>query len=287
MGLGVIFGVSDQPYRIWLNSTPVPFCRENALRNSFQQGRCILILSEQFIHVGNWLFRWRSYLPLLIFSLLLLTLPEFRYFRHSEVLEHFWEGFCLIVIFFGLGIRAFTIGHTPKGTSGRNTKKQIAKSLNTTGIYSMVRNPLYLGNFFMWLGIVLFVHLWWLTIIYILAFCLYYEKIIYAEESFLIEKFGNKYLEWAKATPAFVPRFSHYQKPDLPFSIKNVLRREYNGFFAAILASFILEIFGGLFSTGKLDFDLGWTVIMGTAFIIWITLRTLKRHTKVLDVEGR
>ena len=55
--------------------------------------------------------------------------------------------------FFGLGIRVFTVGFTPKNTSGRNTAEQIADVLNTSGIYSMVRHPLYVGNFFMWLGI--------------------------------------------------------------------------------------------------------------------------------------
>jgi len=52
---------------------------------------------------------------------------------------------------FGFIIRAIAIGTTPKGTSGRNTKEgQVAESLNTKGIYSMVRHPLYLGNYFMW-----------------------------------------------------------------------------------------------------------------------------------------
>ncbi|MGC9453013.1 MAG: methyltransferase family protein, partial [Oceanipulchritudo sp.] len=51
------------------------------------------------------------------------------------------------------------------GTSGRNTKQQVAYSLNTTGFYSVVRNPLYLGNFFMYLGIALFTHHWWLVLV--------------------------------------------------------------------------------------------------------------------------
>ena len=100
-----------------------------------------------------------------------------------------------------LAIRAYTIGHTPKGTSGRNTKKQVANALNTTGAYSLVRNPLYLGIFFMGLGVALFAHLWWLTLIYVLAFWLYYERVIFAEEAYLRDKFGAEYLSWADRTP--------------------------------------------------------------------------------------
>ncbi|HAX60985.1 MAG TPA: hypothetical protein DCX95_00265 [Elusimicrobia bacterium] len=246
-----------------------------------------MALKEEFENTGNWLFRWRSYLPLIVIGVFLLALREYEYPGHSERLDHIWEAVCLIVSFFGLGIRVVTIGHTPKGTSGRNTKHQVAETLNTTGIYSVVRNPLYLGNFFMGLGIALFAHLWWLTLIYILIFWLYYERIIFAEEVFLREKFGEKYLEWANCTPAFIPRFSQYKKADLPFSLRNVLRREYNGFFAVIVVLFVFETVGEIFAEGRIEFDKGWLIILGIGFVVWMVLRSLKKYTNVLNVEGR
>lgn len=246
-----------------------------------------MALTEEFESTGNWLFRWRSYLPLAVIGIFLFALREYEYLGHSEKLDHLWEAFCLIVSFFGLGIRIFTIGYTPRRTSGRNTKKQVADALNTTGMYSVVRNPLYLGNFFMGLGIALFAHFWWLTLIYILIFWLYYERIIYAEEAYLRNKFGDEYLDWANVTPLFVPKLSKYRKADLPFSLRNVLRREYNGFFAVIIVMFILETVGELFAEGELDFDLGWIVLVGIGFIVWLILRTLKKYTTFLNVEGR
>ena len=57
----------------------------------------------------------------------------------------------------GFLFRAWAIGTTPAGTSGRNTKEQVAEVLNSTGIYSIVRHPLYVGNYFMWIGIVAYV----------------------------------------------------------------------------------------------------------------------------------
>jgi len=220
-------------------------------------------------------------------GIFLLALREHEYPVHREVLDHLWEAFCLFIGFLGLGIRALTIGHTPRGTSGRNTRKQVADSVNTTGMYSIVRNPLYLGNFCMGLSVALFTQLWWLTLIFILAFWIYYERIIFAEEAYLRNKFGDAYLEWANATPVFVPAFKKYQKADLPFSMRNVLRREYNGFFALISAMFALETVGEYFSEGKLELDVGWTVLFGIAFIIWMTLRTLKKYTALLKVAGR
>ena len=116
-------------------------------------------LRKKFENTGNWLFRWRSYLPLIVIGIFLLSLRGYQYLGHSEKLDHLWEIFCLLISFFGLGIRVLTVGHTPKGTSGRNTKEQVADTLNTTGMYSIVRNPLYFGNFFMGLGAALFAHL--------------------------------------------------------------------------------------------------------------------------------
>jgi len=97
----------------------------------------------------------------------------------------------------GLAIRVYTVGHTPANTSGRNTAGQLAESLNTTGIYSLVRHPLYLGNFFMWLGVALLIANFWFVIAFVFAYWIYYERIMFAEEQFLRTKFGPTYVEWA------------------------------------------------------------------------------------------
>jgi len=236
---------------------------------------------------GGWLFRWRSFLPLIMIGIFLLAMVGYKYPGNSEEYDHLWEAFCLVVSYFGLAIRILTIGYVPKGTSGRNTKSQVADALNKTGMYSIVRNPLYLGNFFMGLGIAFFPNFWWLTLIYILVFIVYYERIIFAEESFLRDKFGEDYLEWANRTPAFFPNFKNYVKPGLPFSVKNVLRREYNGFFAVIAVMFLLECIGDYFIGGTFEVDLPWTVLFCSGFLVWFVLRALKKYTTLLNVEGR
>ncbi|GAB1410342.1 lipid A Kdo2 1-phosphate O-methyltransferase [Desulfovibrionales bacterium] len=246
-----------------------------------------MALQEEFERSGQWLFRWRSYFPLVWLGLVFIAMGEYSYPGGEETLDHLWEVLCLSISFFGMLIRAYTIGQTPKGTSGRNTSKQIAHSLNTTGAYSVVRNPLYLGNFFMGLGITLFAHLWWLVLLYLLIFWIYYERIIFAEETFLRNKFGDQYLQWAEHTPVIVPNFRNYIKSELSFSFKNVLLREYNGFFAVIVCMFSLEVLGDWIVEQKLKFDTGWLIGVVAGFFIWITLRFLKKRTKLLDVEGR
>ena len=252
----------------------------------FKRGE-IMALREEFEKTGNWLFRHRGNLPLLMVGLIFICMMKFHYLGNSESLDMLWEAFCFFVSFLGLGIRILTIGHTPQGTSGRNTREQIAETLNTSGMYSIVRHPLYLGNFFIWLGIVLFAHQWKLTLICVLSFWIYYERIMFAEEAYLIRKFGKAYEDWASETPAFIPNLKKWKSPELPFSLRNVLKREYNGFFVIVLAMFSLEITGNFFVDGKLEIGPAWGIILAVGFIIWTTLRIMKKKTMLLHVEGR
>lgn len=247
-----------------------------------------MMLHEKNIELGNWLFRWRSYVPLVFLIFLVFSLYEFYYLNDSHTFDLIWEFFCLFVSFLGLYIRAYAIAHVPKNTSGRNTKiGQIADTLNTSGMYSISRNPLYLGNFFMMFGITLFVHLWWISLLFVLYFWIYYEKIIYAEELFLVKKFGNMYIEYANKTPVFIPNFSLWQKPELSFSLKNILRREYNGFFAIIVSFVFLELIGNYKVLGKIYIDTTWLTIFIISLTSYLILRFLKRKTKILQVDGR
>lgn len=246
-----------------------------------------MALREQFEQSGRWLFRWRGYLPLLILALVLWQLRHFQYFEHSRTLDDLWELGCLLVSFFGLAIRAWVIGHVPQNTSGRNTREQRADSLNTDGIYSMVRHPLYVGNFFIYLGITLFPHVWWLTALCVLLFWLHYERIMFAEEAYLRDKFGDAYVIWAERTPAFIPNPFLWRRSSLGFSVRNVLRREYNNFFTIVIALFALECVGDYVADGHLEIDPAWAVFLVFGFAVWIVLRTVKRKTNWLRVSGR
>ena len=172
-----------------------------------------MALSDEFEMQGAWLFRWRSYLPLFCLLLIGIALHDYRWPFRSYFDYKAWVTVCFAVSMFGLAIRCVTIGHTPAGTSGRNTKRQIAKQLNTSGMYSLSRHPLYLGNYFIGLGIALAPAVWWLPLMYSLLFCAYYERIMFAEEFYLQRVFGKEFINWAAATPAFFPRFKNWRKP--------------------------------------------------------------------------
>ena len=248
-----------------------------------------MALREDLERQGSWLFRHRGQLPWIFLPLLLLALRDSELFERifGDAVEDLWEFFCIGVSFSGLLIRCMTTAYVPEGTSGRNTKYQKADRLNTTGMYSIVRHPLYLGNFLIMLGMVLFLQVWWVVLISVLAFWIYYERIIFAEEEFLRDKFGNSFLKWAEETPAFLPKINRWQRPDLSFSFRTVLRREYTALFVITSSFTFLDIMGDLIVEGRLEIDTGWAVFFVTGLVIYLSLRTIKKKTRWLHVKGR
>ncbi len=234
-------------------------------------------LREEFERSGNWLFRWRSYVPLLLVAVPLLALPGFTYPGGSHALDQVWDFACLAVAFFGLGVRLYTVGHVPDRTSGRNTRSQVASVLNTTGMYSLMRHPLYFGNFWIWIGVSLFPRIWWCTLLVALGILFFYERVAFAEERFLHSRFGTAFLDWANRTPAFWPRLRNWQPPVLPFSWRMALRREYSGFLAIVAAFTSLEIAGTVIVEHRLYVEPFWSVLLAVAVTTYAILRTLKK----------
>lgn len=244
-----------------------------------------MALREEFRTHGNWLFRYRSYLPLLFLPIILIQIKHLSP-GHYYQLDQIQEWVYLAISLFGLGIRMVTIGHVPRGTSGKNTTRQVADHLNTSGIYSVVRHPLYLGNFFMWLGIILFARSWWFDLVFILAYWLYYERIMYAEEEYLREKFGAVYTEWADKTPAFIPDFSKWRPSNLPFSWRVVLKQEYRGLCGIIFVFILLDVISDYQVSGRLQ---DWPLVgffIGN-MLLYITINYLTKKTHVLQVKDR
>ncbi len=246
-----------------------------------------MTLQQKFEKSGNWLFRWRSFLPLVMIALFVIALRDFYRPIVNHSLDLLWELACFCVSLVGLAIRVVAGGYVPSGTSGRNTKQQRASVLNTTGVYSVVRHPLYLGNFIIWFGLSLFIRVWWFSIVVILAFWLYYEKIMFAEERFLEKKFGDQFLDWAAVTPAFIPRLKHYKPSVLPFSWKTALGKEYSTLLSITLSFTALDIVSDLFTDGRVEVDPVWQVILVVSLVFYVAVRILKKSTNVLKVEGR
>lgn len=250
-----------------------------------------MALQEELELQGNKLFRYRSHLPLI---LLIVSIPVFIYTKiYSNLFQDYitynlWElisfGVCLV----GLLVRVYTVGYTPKNTSGRNTTEgQVADVLNTQGIYSTVRHPLYVGNFFMWLGIAMLVQDLWYIIAFIFIYWVYYERIMFAEEQFLRKKFGEIYVKWSLKTPAFIPSLKNFSSNDLTFSWKKVIKKEKNGIAAVFIVFLLFRAIKDYIETETFVTDSYLLYITVGSVVLYFILKFIKKYTSFFDEEGR
>jgi protein-S-isoprenylcysteine O-methyltransferase Ste14 len=235
---------------------------------------------------GNRLFRWRSYTPLLLTGFLFAAMVRFEYPFGNHGLDQMWDFFCFGIALIGLLLRVLTVGFVPRDTSGRNTAKQVAASLNTTGMYSVLRHPLYFANHWMWLGVALFPRVWWLPALISLVYVLVYERIVCAEEDFLVKTFGDQYTQWAMRTPVFWPRWGQWRRPSLPFSWKAVLRRENSTLLGVVTVFFLLECTATFIAEGQFEFDVPWVILFLAALTLYAILKILKKK-KLLNEPQR
>lgn len=245
-----------------------------------------MALVHEFENSGNWLFKRRSWLPLflVIAGIVMMYLGN----RQAILFDLRDEMIFLSISIFGEIIRIVAVGFAPKNTSGRNTVDgQIADELNVTGLYSIVRHPLYVGNFFMWLGPVLFLRSVWFTVVFALIYWLYYERIMFAEEQFLRRKFGDTYDNWSAKVNAFIPFSFRFIRPKLKFSFRNVLKREYHSVINIFIIFSLLDLCRNYFLTERIFFTPIWWKLLTVAAVIWLIIRIIHKYTRWLEVAGR
>jgi protein-S-isoprenylcysteine O-methyltransferase Ste14 len=90
-----------------------------------------------------------------------------------------------------------------------------SREIITDGPYSIVRHPLYLFSLLGAIGIGLASENVLIMAILFVFYLFYYPFTILAEEHKLTATFGQTYIDYAKRTPRFLPKFSLYKKPGL------------------------------------------------------------------------
>ncbi len=191
------------------------------------------------LSVGNLFFKWRSYTPIpLLLAALLLARPTW------------WSmalGYSLLVC--GELLRASSVGFASGAT---RTLQAGVEDLITGGPYSYTRNPLYLGNFLISLGLCLAAWAWmpWMLFVFVAAFSLQYGFIVHLEETTLAGKLGGQYQEYLRAVPRWAFRFTPYS-PRYPEKgdFMSGLRSERRTLQSIAIVTVLLILRGFVFST--------------------------------------
>lgn len=143
---------------------------------------------------GAVLFRNRSWLPV-PFLLVALLVPAYPTVRDWIV--------AAVLIAIGEWIRL--AGVAAAGTVTRRRSRDVQRLVNY-GIFGWMRNPLYVGNFLIWMGFVVASGVLWFLPFAVVIFAIEYTLIVAYEEGVLESIFGAEYLEYKTRTPRWMPR---------------------------------------------------------------------------------
>lgn len=91
----------------------------------------------------------------------------------------------------------------------RISKEISSGHLVTTGIYSIVRNPIYLAFLCVCTGILVTAHNLYLLIFPVVLYIFLTVLMKQTEEKWLLDKFGSKYIEYCKHVNRVIPWFRH------------------------------------------------------------------------------
>ena len=181
--------------------------------------------------IGAILFRHRGWLPILFLGVPLVAPGTMSPFR--------WE-VGLVIIAIGELVRL--AGVAAAGTVTRRRSRNVQR-LVTYGIFAWVRNPLYIGNFLVWMGFVTISGVLWFLPFAVLLFALEYELIVRYEEGVLESIFGREYLEYKNCTPRWIPRPPQEKPPAGEYHWSEALRSEISTFlqYVALLIAFWIK----------------------------------------------
>jgi protein-S-isoprenylcysteine O-methyltransferase Ste14 len=182
------------------------------------------------------LFQYRSYTPLPFLLVMLI-------FAHPT-LYTLIVGFVFVLT--GESIRLW--GVSIVGSETRTTGAVGGTNLVTTGPFAYVRNPLYLGNMFLYFGIGVMSNALfpWLVVAGIILFFIQYYLIVTLEEEYLAKSFSSAFEDYSRRVRRFLPVLRKYNAPDhlrVDSDIQRALhseRRTLQGLFLISLALVVL-----------------------------------------------
>lgn len=190
------------------------------------------------VRVNDWLFSHRDHLPLPFLAVGVLTRLASSGLAPG-VRRHWMEWIGLLLIVVGEGMRIWAVGIVGAATRSSSVN---AKRLVESGPYAIIRNPIYMGNFLVVVGLACLAQSWAAVMACAFYFLVVYRRIIYAEERFLLASFGACYEAFCRRVPRLLPtmRWS-WEHLRAPFSLRE-LRKEYQTITGIVVAAIIIHL---------------------------------------------
>ena len=160
------------------------------------------------IAAGNFFFRYRNALFPIVFA---AVVPFLR--PHVIVdpeVDRALIGCGVLIAWLGEALRLTTIGFEYIERGGKN-KQVYASRLVQGGVYSLTRNPMYVGNLLITLGVSMAAGSYWIYLLIVPFFLFVYASIIMAEEAYLRGRFGSDYEAYCAQVSRFLPSMRRWR----------------------------------------------------------------------------
>ena len=182
------------------------------------------------IALGNFFFKYRNWVFILFYAALFIPSPPIFSFSNSGHNFFIWPIVIgLVITITGQMIRGLTIGLAYIIRGGRGGKPY-AEGLVREGIFNHCRNPLYVGNILMLLGVGILSNSLFYLLVIIPIFLFIYQAIVLAEEKFLRGKFGTEFDVYCTQVNRWLPKLSGIGKTlsSMQFNWRRWILKEYN-----------------------------------------------------------
>jgi len=179
--------------------------------------------------------------PAVFISLFLFTRPAL--FLNRPELDRFIVLLGILIALTGQLLRFTVIGFAYIKRGGKEGKVY-ADDLVIQGFYAHVRNPMYVGNFLITIGVGIVYGSPWIYFFIIPFFTFVYLAIVTAEENYLRQKFGAQYEHYENTVNRFIPNFNGLQETlkDFKYDWKKALRKEYGTMFGTMAGILLILI---------------------------------------------
>lgn len=234
------------------------------------------------VKIGNFFFRTRNYLFPVFY--IFLFLPFQRISKDYVMVFLIGLGITLI----GQLVRMLTIGLVYIIRGGKN-RRIYAEGLVTDGLFSHSRNPMYVGNILMIVGMSILSNSLFAVVVMIPLFLFIYQAIVRAEEDFLRKKFGEGFDEYSARVNRWLPNLKGVGKTfgENDFNLTKVAFKEYNTTYiwmvgATLLLAYNVYWFNGSLKGNEMYFVLAIAILT----MLYFTIRYFKKRWQRIAREA-
>jgi protein-S-isoprenylcysteine O-methyltransferase Ste14 len=236
------------------------------------------------VNIGNFFFKHRNWLFIFFYGALFI--PSWPIVSKEKCGDNYlwWPIIAgLIITTGGQLIRGLTIGLAYIVRGGKEGKPY-AEGLVTDGIFNHCRNPLYVGNILMLLGVGILANSLLYVAVVIPVFLFIYQAIVLAEENFLRGKFGSGFDEYCKKVNRWFPNFSGLGKTmsSMEFKWKRWILKEHTTqyiWLAGIILILLLR-YPELTGNDETKRNTAGIILLSALTLLYILIRVLKKSGK-------